>query len=151
MQSSAVNDTKQALLGHSPKGLGKPDIHHGGQMPGVAKHEVLPEQHRNNKAHHPNKYNQGVTPEMREQDRLLHWWYRASKIVFSPDIIDCIVFWTQNPKYCYANYSEKAVCNNVKNCDVNSPLLCGNIENIDKITERKLKSLKVQQLSIFDI
>lgn len=25
----------------------------------------------------PNKYNQGVTPEMRESDRQLHWWYRA--------------------------------------------------------------------------
>lgn len=54
-------------------------------------------------------------------------------------------------KYCYANYSEKMVCNNVKKCDVNSPLLCGNIEDTDKITERKMKSLKIQQISMFDI
>lgn len=46
-------------------------------------------------------------------------------------------------KYCYANNSEKMVCNNVKKCDVNSPLLCGNIEDADKITERKMKSLKI--------
>lgn len=54
-------------------------------------------------------------------------------------------------KYCYANFSEKAVCSNVKKCDVNSPLLCGNIEDIDKITERKMKSLKIQQISLFDL
>ena len=71
------NDMKQALLGHPPKGLGSPDIHHGGQMPGGALHEVLPGQHRNNPALHPNTYNQGVTPEMRMEDRQLHWWYRA--------------------------------------------------------------------------
>lgn len=71
------NDMKQALLGHSPRGLGSPDIHHGGQMPGGALHEVLPGQHRNNPALHPNTYNQGVTPEMRMEDRQLHWWYRA--------------------------------------------------------------------------
>ena len=71
------NDMKQALLGHPPRGLGSPDIHHGGQMPGGALHEVLPGQHRNNPALHPNTYNQGVTPEMRMEDRHLHWWYRA--------------------------------------------------------------------------
>lgn len=72
-----INDMKQALLGHPPRGLGSPDIHHGGQMPGASKHEVIPSEHRNNTALHPNKYNQGVTPEMRESDRQLHWWYRA--------------------------------------------------------------------------
>ncbi|MCM1424622.1 MAG: RHS repeat-associated core domain-containing protein [bacterium] len=71
------NDMKQALLGHSPNGLGNPDIHHGGQMPGGAKHEILPAEHRNNLALHPNAHNQGVTPEMRMEDRKLHWWYRA--------------------------------------------------------------------------
>lgn len=54
-------------------------------------------------------------------------------------------------KYCYANFSEKAVRSNVKKCDVNSPLLCGNVEDIDKITERKMKSLKIQQISLFDL
>ena len=72
-----INDMKQALLGHPPRGLGSPDIHHGGQMPGASKHEVIPIEHRNNTALHPNKYNQGVTPEMRESDRQLHWLYRA--------------------------------------------------------------------------
>ena len=68
---------KQALLGHPPKGLGSPDIHHGGQMPGAAKHEVIPSRHRTNQALHQNKYNQGVTDEMRTSDKELHWWYRA--------------------------------------------------------------------------
>ncbi|MFO1062801.1 MAG: polymorphic toxin-type HINT domain-containing protein [Pirellulales bacterium] len=71
------SDLKQALLGHPPRGLGSPDLHHAGQMPGAGIHEVIPGQHRGNKALHPNKYNQGVTAELREQDRQLHWWYRA--------------------------------------------------------------------------
>jgi RHS repeat-associated protein len=72
----SINDMKQGLLGHPPRGLGSPDIHHGGQMPGGALHEVIPSQHRNNSALHPYA-NQGVTPEMRQSDRQLHWWYRA--------------------------------------------------------------------------
>ena len=73
----SINDMKQALLGHPPRGLGSPDIHHGEQMPGAAKHEVIPSQHRTNQALHPNIYNQGVSSKMREADRMLHWWYRA--------------------------------------------------------------------------
>lgn len=73
----SVNDMKASLLGHPPKGLGKPDLHHADQMPGSAIHEILPELHRGNKPLHPNKFNQGVTPEMRDADRKLHWWYRA--------------------------------------------------------------------------
>lgn len=71
------SDLKQGLLGHAPRGLGSPDLHHAGQMPGSAIHEVLPHLHRNNRALHPNRFNQGVTQEMRLQDRRLHWWYRA--------------------------------------------------------------------------
>jgi len=71
------NDMKQALLGHPPKGLGSPDIHHGGQMPRGSLHEILPREHRSNPALHRNLYNQGVTAEMRLEDRKLHWWYRA--------------------------------------------------------------------------
>ena len=73
----SISDLKQALLGHPPRDLCKPDIHHGGQMPGGARHEILPYQHRNNPALHPNIYNQGVTDIMRTEDRELHWWYRA--------------------------------------------------------------------------
>jgi hypothetical protein len=73
----SINDMKQGLLGHPPRGLGSPDLHHADQMPGSGIHELLSDQHRNNSALHPNKFNQGVTPEMREQDRRLHWWYRA--------------------------------------------------------------------------
>lgn len=53
-------------------------------------------------------------------------------------------------KYCYANFNEERVKDSVKLYDVNSPLLCGNIGKEDKITERKLKSLKEEQISLFE-
>ncbi|MDP3229107.1 MAG: RHS repeat-associated core domain-containing protein [Acidovorax sp.] len=72
-------DLISALKGMPPQGLGRPDLHHAGQMPGSAIHEVLPHLHRGNTALHPNRFNQGVTPGMRSQDRQLHWWYRAQE------------------------------------------------------------------------
>ena len=54
-------------------------------------------------------------------------------------------------KYCYANYSVESVEKNCGKYDSNSPILCGMIDENDKITERKVKSLKEQQLSIFDL
>ena len=39
--------------------------------------------------------------------------------------------------YCYANFSEAAMINNVKKHDKNSPMISGNIEVDDKITDRK--------------
>jgi hypothetical protein len=50
-------------------------------------------------------------------------------------------------KYCYANYSPDAVKANCKCYDPASPLLCGSVGEYDKITERKVKSLKQTQLS----
>lgn len=49
-------------------------------------------------------------------------------------------------KYCYANYSEKTVYNNFNKHNVNSPLLFGEIETTDKVTERKMFSCKVNQI-----
>ncbi len=54
-------------------------------------------------------------------------------------------------KYCYANYSEESVSKNCNKYDPDSPILCGILAEDDKITERKVKSLKEKQLSIFDI
>lgn len=48
-------------------------------------------------------------------------------------------------QYCYANYSRESVIQNCQLYDVNSPLLCGRITEDDKITERKVKSLKEKQ------
>lgn len=53
-------------------------------------------------------------------------------------------------KYCYANNSEDNVIRNCGKYDAESPILCGEIDGKDKITERKVKSLKKTQLSIFD-
>lgn len=54
-------------------------------------------------------------------------------------------------QYCYANYSKESVSQNCKLYDVHSPILCGEITENDKITERKVKSLKERQLNIWDI
>lgn len=53
--------------------------------------------------------------------------------------------------YCYANHSMKSVEVNSKKYDPLSPLLCGHVEKDDKISIRKVMSLKETQLSIFDI
>lgn len=45
-------------------------------------------------------------------------------------------------KYCYANYSEESVARNCCKYDPESPILCGTIDENDRITERKVKSLK---------
>lgn len=52
--------------------------------------------------------------------------------------------------YCYANYCRESVLQNSRLYDVNSPLLCGNISEDDKITERAVKVLKESQLSLWD-
>jgi len=50
-------------------------------------------------------------------------------------------------KYCYANFNDVKVKESVKRYDINSPLLCGNLESDDKITVRKVKSLKADGTS----
>ena len=52
-------------------------------------------------------------------------------------------------KYCYANFSDEMVKANVRAYDPASPLLCGTVGPDDKITERKVKSLKDMQMSLF--
>lgn len=54
-------------------------------------------------------------------------------------------------KYCYASFSQESVLKNYNKYDANSPLLCGILTEEDKITERKVKSLKEVQLSLFDV
>lgn len=44
--------------------------------------------------------------------------------------------------YCYANYSQESVLQNSRFYDADSPLLCGRIMENDRITERKIKSLR---------
>lgn len=53
-------------------------------------------------------------------------------------------------RYCYANFSDEKVKENARIYDVNSPLLCGNLGTNDKITDRKVKTLKDSQISFFD-
>ena len=50
-------------------------------------------------------------------------------------------------KYCYANFNDNRVRDNVKLYDQESALLCGTITSDDRITDRKVKSLKDSQIS----
>lgn len=50
-------------------------------------------------------------------------------------------------KYCYANFNDNKVKENIKLYDQDSALLCGNITSNDRITDRKVKSLKDSQIS----
>lgn len=52
-------------------------------------------------------------------------------------------------KYCYANFSEKAVKESLALYDVNGPLLCSTLGAGDKITERNMHSCMERQLSLF--
>lgn len=52
--------------------------------------------------------------------------------------------------YCYANHSEAGVLKNYAGYDPVSPLLCGSVRDGDRVTERAVKSLKAEQLSLFD-
>ena len=53
--------------------------------------------------------------------------------------------------YCYANDSEKSVARNASKYDSASPLLCGHVGTGDRVSLRKMASLKETQLSIFDL
>lgn len=53
--------------------------------------------------------------------------------------------------YCYANDSLKSVETNAAKYDPLSPLLCGQVQEDDKITVRKVEPLKETQLSFCDI
>lgn len=53
-------------------------------------------------------------------------------------------------QYCYANSSQESVTQNCKQYDADAPLLCGRVTENDIITERKVKSLKERQLTVWD-
>lgn len=51
-------------------------------------------------------------------------------------------------KYCYANYSHPSSENNIKSYDLNSPILCSEVTEKDKITERKVTSIRQNQMML---
>lgn len=53
-------------------------------------------------------------------------------------------------KYCYANFNASKVEDHVKLYNRNSALLCGNISSDDRITERKMKSMKDNQIRFLE-
>lgn len=53
-------------------------------------------------------------------------------------------------RYCYANDSLERAVRNWKGYDPEAPMLCGTLEAEDTVTERKMKSLKERQISLWD-
>lgn len=53
-------------------------------------------------------------------------------------------------KYCYANESPDRVMEKCSRYDVSSPLLCGTLTEDDVVKERKVASLKEDQMSLFE-
>ncbi len=53
--------------------------------------------------------------------------------------------------YCYANHNINVRKRNFQAYDKNSPLLCSEITELDKITERKVKSQKNMQIDLFSM
>lgn len=56
---------------------------------------------------------------------------------------------THGCKYCYANYSSDVVHNNSRCYDPNSPMLCGSLQDDDKVTERPMRSLIIDQFDLW--
>ena len=52
-------------------------------------------------------------------------------------------------RYCYANFNDAMVKDSAASYDADSPLLCGRVGPEDKVTDRKVKSLKDNQISLF--
>lgn len=53
-------------------------------------------------------------------------------------------------RYCYANFSDGRVQARIRDFDVDSPILCGKMEPEDRITERKIKTLRENQMTLED-
>lgn len=53
-------------------------------------------------------------------------------------------------RYCYANHEDERVLKKVRGYDSDSTILCGKITPQDKIVERRMKSLRKQQASLFN-
>lgn len=53
--------------------------------------------------------------------------------------------------YCYANHNADARKRSFEAYDSSSPLLCSQVTELDRITERRVKSQRNMQLSLFDI
>lgn len=52
-------------------------------------------------------------------------------------------------RYCYASSGDRRPRSSWRSYDVHSPLLCSTITEHDQITEKTLRSLKIEQLSLF--
>ena len=53
-------------------------------------------------------------------------------------------------KYCYANFNDKMVGDNVALYSADSPMLCGSVGPNDKLTVREVRSFKDAQISFLD-
>jgi hypothetical protein len=75
-----ARDIESGAHGHAPRSLSDEPIHlhHADQMPGSGIHELPESVHQGSGLH--GRPSQGVTPEMRDAGRPLHWWYRSQEM-----------------------------------------------------------------------
>ena len=52
--------------------------------------------------------------------------------------------------YCYANHSQSLTARSIAEYDPSSPILCGRITDGDVISEREMKSCRVEQMALFE-
>ena len=88
---------------------------------------------------------------MKEQIIEVRDYVTKSNLPASDFVINPYVGCPHGCKYCYANDSEESVVKNRGKYAPESAILCSVLDENDKITERKAKSLKERQLSIFDL
>ena len=88
---------------------------------------------------------------------------QVSRIALAPEVIDCIVFWTKNlaPMFPYLDEFSRYMYyfqftltgygrESISGYDVDSPILCGRLEPGDRVTERKMTTLRQMQMTLED-
>jgi hypothetical protein len=72
---------------------------------------------------------------------------QVSKVSLSPEVIDCIVFWTKDPTKMLDKLDLLGDYKYYFMINPNSPLLIGNLEPEEIIIEKEVQSHKVKQQS----
>ncbi|HHX71703.1 MAG TPA: DUF1848 domain-containing protein [Clostridiales bacterium] len=57
---------------------------------------------------------------------------------------------TNGCRYCYASFNTASTRENARRCNVDSPLLCGTVSELDMIAERKIESALEMQISLWE-
>ena len=67
---------------------------------------------------------------------------------YSPLALNLYLECQHGCKYCYANFSDEIVRKKCKQYNPNSPILLDNITEEDKVTMKKMKSVRQEQIEL---